>query len=142
MTSNSTVLPKMKKAVRVGVTGHRSLSPAYVDTIQQTVEDVLRSIRGVVEQSVTPHGCEGAFDTGVRLIAISPIARGADQLVATIALREGYDLQCPLPFPREEYRKDFEARGTDVESFDHLLERASAIVELDGRREHSRMAAW
>ncbi|WP_165106806.1 MULTISPECIES: DUF4231 domain-containing protein [unclassified Caballeronia] len=69
------------------------------------------------------------------LRVISPLATGADRVVARQALARQWLLSAPLPFPQQEYEKDF----TDsVDEFRSLLARAKAInevVELDGRRD-------
>ncbi|HEV8580521.1 MAG TPA: hypothetical protein VGX68_15750 [Thermoanaerobaculia bacterium] len=66
---------------------------------------------------------------------ISPLAEGSDRLVARTALEPalGFKLQCPLPFSREEYSKDFVAESSKAE-FEDLLGQAEAIFELDGSR--------
>jgi hypothetical protein len=67
------------------------------------------------------------------LRVISPLAEGSDRLVVDEALALGFDLQCPLPFSREEYEKDF-TTASSREAFTSLLSRASAVLELDGSR--------
>jgi hypothetical protein len=66
---------------------------------------------------------------------ISSLAEGADRIVARAGVEEGYELQCSLPFEREEYEKDF---PHSVKEFRGLLESDAAhavCFELDGRRE-------
>jgi hypothetical protein len=63
--------------------------------------------------------------------AFSPLAEGADRLVAEEALKTGYSLFSPLPFPQAEYEKDFPA---SVEVFRALLARGETL-ELDGDRD-------
>jgi hypothetical protein len=61
---------------------------------------------------------------------VSPLAEGADRLVAREVLNdEGSDLEAPLPLPREEYLRDFETEESRRE-FDSLLARAKAATEL------------
>jgi len=74
-----------------------------------------------------------------KLRIVSALAEGADQWVVEVA--DGltdvkYDLQCPLPFSREEYEKDF----ADPTNFRKLLKGASAVLELDGERNPSSLA--
>ena len=40
-----------------------------------------------------------------RLLFVSPLADGADQVAAEIALRVGFELQAVLPFARAAYRR-------------------------------------
>lgn len=68
---------------------------------------------------------------------ISPLAEVSDRLLARNALDSGFELQCPLPFHREEYEKDFSTRES-IQDFNDLLEQASAVLELDENREAGR----
>lgn len=68
-----------------------------------------------------------------RLLFVSALADGADQIAAAIALELGFELHAILPFPRETYRQDF----TDPDArraFDSLLDRATCVLELPGER--------
>lgn len=63
---------------------------------------------------------------------VSPLAEGADQFGATVALELGYSLQAILPLPREDYRQDF--AGAGEARFDSLLGRAESVLELPAQR--------
>jgi hypothetical protein len=61
---------------------------------------------------------------------VSPLAEGADRLVAREALRlEGAELEAVLPLSRAEYMKDFETAESKGE-FTRLEAQARKIVEL------------
>jgi hypothetical protein len=62
---------------------------------------------------------------------LSPLASGADQLVAELALVRGIPLHVPLPYPLERYIADFKV-GKEREQFYSLYERAthSYVPEL------------
>ena len=62
---------------------------------------------------------------------MSPIADGADQIAAEVALKLGWELQVVLPFARAEYRASLANDGAR-ERFDALIERASCVLELPG----------
>lgn len=64
---------------------------------------------------------------------VSPIADGADQIAAEVALELGWELQVIVPFGRETYRASLANHGAR-ERFDELLERAAAVLELPGDR--------
>jgi hypothetical protein len=66
-----------------------------------------------------------------RLRFVSPIADGADQIAAEVALELGWELQAVLPFGRADYRASLANHGAR-ERFDTLLQRASCILELPG----------
>ena len=60
---------------------------------------------------------------------MSPLAEGADRLVAEVALELGIDLIVPLPMARDLYIQDFESEASRQE-FDSLCERATEVHEL------------
>jgi hypothetical protein len=60
--------------------------------------------------------------------------------MAETALSLGYELQCALPFERDTYRNDFADGSPERREFDTLLQRASAVTELDGDRNDSSAA--
>ena len=96
----------------IGVTGHRNL-PKF-SQIRLCVQEV---ISGLAQQ------------TG-RLIVLSPLAEGADRLVATEVLRlPNSSLRVVLPLEIEEYRKDFKSPASIAE-FQDLLDRAELVKVL------------
>ena len=104
------------RTLRVGVTGHRRIDDP--EGVSAAVREALGRVR------------ERFAGTGAaRLEAVSPLAEGADRLVARAVLAEpGAALTVPLPFPADDYATDFAAPGSNAE-FEELLERA-ARVEL------------
>jgi len=142
-------MPESKKArrrppiLRIGVTGHR-LDKLDADDAARLRGDV-RKILVRLKQALAGHGAEQAkAGTGrFRLQIVSPLAEGADRLVAEAALEEGAELIAPLPFPRERYALDFADPESRAE-FYALLGRAAKVVEIDGRRgsERSRQDAY
>ena len=121
-------------ALRVGVTGHRNLSPQTCQQIRPLVRAMLEQIKGSAEQAALKS--RGVYNTHAPAIlrAISPLAEGADRIFAEEALALGYELECPLPFHCLEYRNDFTGE-VSRRQFDDLLAKAIAVFELDGSRE-------
>jgi hypothetical protein len=66
-----------------------------------------------------------------KLRFVSPIADGADQIAAEIALDLGWELQAILPFERAAYRASLANHGAR-ERFDALLGRSACLLELPG----------
>ncbi|HKV96554.1 MAG TPA: hypothetical protein VJR90_03565 [Gammaproteobacteria bacterium] len=97
----------------IGVTGHRDLPPQDIPRIRESVAAFFACLRRQY-----PH-------TPLRLL--SPLAEGADRLVAKVALEHGAELVVPLPMPEVEYRKDF---SQTVSEFDALKARASIVYTL------------
>ncbi len=102
------------------MTGHRSEALAGAEGA------VLRTqVRNVLE-AIQQHAASQ------RVVVISPLAAGADQIVAEEALALGWELHAPLPFPHQVYAEDFDE--LTKMRFRSLLERASAVIELPGTR--------
>src|SRR5258708_4882815 len=136
-THNSTRPPRARLALRVGVTGHRpnKLQSAEGDLLGRRVRAVLEYLR---ETTFNLHGIQdsGYLSDPPVLRIISPLAEGADRLVAEVAIASdyGFELQCPLPFSRGAYESDFETAESRLQ-FRKLLGVANSILELDGSRE-------
>jgi len=103
--------------LRVGVTGHRAnkLGPAVAERLRPLVRAALEHVQ--------------ALCTLLRIV--SPLAEGADRLVAREGLALGAELLAPLPFPRLFYRRDF-VDPASLAEFDALILRATTVIELDG----------
>jgi hypothetical protein len=78
---------------------------------------------------------EGFAGVAPQLRFVSPVADGADQIAAEVALELGWELQAILPFERAHYRSSLANHGAR-ERFDELLERATCLLELPGDPEH------
>ena len=85
----------------------------------------------------TVYAANRAFfsDAPPRMLFVSPLADGADQIAAEIALDLGFELHAILPFERGRYREDM-ADEAARSQFDDLLGRATCVLELPGRTEH------
>ena len=116
LSAVNTVIPFR---LRIGVTGHRVLpeSPGLADQITRAIERI-RSL--VPAGGVTP----------IQFAVLSPLAEGADRLVADVVLAlPDAVLEAVLPLAQQDYQNDF----TTAESrrrFSELLAGAARIVEL------------
>ncbi len=119
--------------VCVGVTGHRpnGLNSADLPLLRRRVRECLELIRGTAFVRSDPSDTTGHQYAAPWLF--SPLAEGADRIVAEEALDLGFDLVCPLPFPVAEYERDFGTEAS-LRQFRTLLQRAAAVYELDGSR--------
>ena len=105
---------------QVGVTGHRAerlAEEADVNLLDRAVWEVVRRL------------AHAAREAGLEPWLLSPLAEGADRLVARVALVSGYKLRVVLPFPRPRYEGDF-ASPRSREEFCRLLDQAQEIEEL------------
>ncbi|MFL5380887.1 MAG: hypothetical protein ACJ8GN_00040 [Longimicrobiaceae bacterium] len=125
--------PHPKLVVRIGVTGHRRPNQLPRDTsqLEGAVTRVLDYVRSLAEEVARPGG---GYEGEPRLVLVSPLAEGADRLVARIATDRKYELEVPLPFAEDEYLKDFRSARSKAE-FRALREQAESVLELDGRRD-------
>jgi hypothetical protein len=78
----------------VAVTGHRDLVPAEIAGLRDRVRGFLTGLRN--------------DHPDLPLVLMSPLAEGADRLVAEEARALGIPLIVPLPFPVAIYERDFE----------------------------------
>ena len=99
----------------VAVTGHRDLVDDETDEIRERV----RALFSELAQNFPSR----------RLRLLSPLAEGADQLVAEVATELDIDLVVPLPMDETDYLKDFSSEAY-VAKFESLKARASDVFVL------------
>jgi hypothetical protein len=97
--------------------------------IREVLERVRQTAREVLAVPDSPYAPDPLL-----LLVISPLAEGADRIAAQEAVALGFGLQCPLPFDRDEYEKDFSTSESRAE-YRAMLATATAALELDGSRE-------
>ena len=99
----------------ISVTGHRDLRREDLATLEGLVRTIVVDVAARY-----PHS---------PLVVLSPLAEGADRLVARVALALGARLIVPLPLPRALYEQDFEREESRVE-FRALIDAAESVFEL------------
>ncbi|HWJ38887.1 MAG TPA: DUF4231 domain-containing protein [Sphingomicrobium sp.] len=128
--------PPVPFVIAVGVTGHRvdMLPEGSVPVLRERIRDVLSQLEEAGRALVSKHReCFASFEPRLRFV--SPVADGADQIAAEVALDLGWELQAILPFERQAYRDSLataDARGR----FDTLIGRAACVLELPGDPAH------
>lgn len=110
----------------VGVTGHRDLRPE--DLIQ------LRKLVGVQLDELLMRSPD------TPLMLLSPLAEGADRLVARESLERGARLVVILPVEQKSYEKDFETEES-LNEFHELLRKAETVVTLPEGPDRNRQYA-
>lgn len=101
--------------VLIGVAGHRDLRDGDLPTLEGLVSGVLRELLDAYRHT----SC----------VILSPLAEGADRLVARVGLRLGMRLVAVLPMPRALYEEEF-SRAESKREFEGLLTQAESCVEL------------
>ena len=141
--------PRARLALRVGVVGHRPNrlpdDEATLAALRARIAQVLRAARDEVARFQAEDGDAALYAPDPPLLrAVSALAEGTDRTFAEEALALGYALTCPMPFPREEFERDFTGKSAlepdSRERFGDLLAKAEAgaglvVFELDGRRD-------
>jgi hypothetical protein len=127
---------RLPVAFRVGVTGHRHLKSEAIAPLRAKIHDCLAMIQAEIalragEKRVAEIVRPGAARDAVRIV--SPLAEGADRLVAEEGLKLGAQLRTPLPFAAQDYELDF---PDSVDAFRALLAQ-SQVFTLDGVRDET-----
>lgn len=104
-----------KIPLTIGITGHRDLREEDKEILSKSVRNIFQLL-----QKRYP-------DSPLQLF--SPLAEGADRLVAKIALEENIQLIVPLPMPKDVYVTDFQTPASKQE-FVELLDQATQVFEL------------
>jgi hypothetical protein len=137
--------PKPRLTLRVGITGHRpnKLTNADLPRIEQQLRETFAAIEAVVakaqDDNKAYYAGAPAFDPPgsskpYRIRLLSGFAEGADQLATSVCPTD-WTIEAILPFPKDEYLKDFAQSaagdGRDVrDEFLAQLARATAVTEL------------
>jgi hypothetical protein len=98
-----------------GVSGHRDPLPAAVPELRAQLQLIFSSFRAAYP------------DTPFELL--SPLAEGADRLVAEVALACQVKLRVPMPLAQKEYERDFPS-ATSLEEFRRMLAAAESSWEV------------
>jgi hypothetical protein len=128
--------PRVPFVISVGVTGHRA-EVLGDDNLAGLGERMRAALRLVADASEALFQRERSCFADDRPLFrfVSPIADGADQIAAEVALELGWELQVIVPFARDTYRASLANHGARGR-FDELLQRAACVLELPG--EHDR----
>jgi hypothetical protein len=116
----------------VGITGHR-IEALPEDAVETIVERIRAALVELKAGALELYRRECTFFSQAaepRLLFVSPLADGADQIATEIALELGFELQAILPFDRRTYRKTLHNSG--LTRFEELVHRASCVLELPG----------
>jgi len=99
----------------IGVTGHRDLVPAEIPGIRLAVRLFLSGLH------------EQFPDRPIQIL--SPLAEGADRLVAEVALELGHHIVVAVPMPEDLYVTDFETAQSRAE-YERLRAQSVHVYEL------------
>ena len=130
----SSTPPKVPLALVLGVTGHRpDLLDDQADRIERQLAELFDEAVAMVARLAVEHGALFAPDKP-QFQMVSPLAEGADQIAARVALAKGFSLGAMLPFARGTYEEDF-AAGPPRDAFHAFVAQAQSVLELPGARD-------
>jgi len=101
--------------INIGMTGHRDLRDEDIKSLEDSIRSVINKIKNDYKNSP------------IRIL--SPLADGADRLVAKIGLELGVSLYAILPMAKNEYIKDFNSEESKREFLFYCMN-ADKIIEL------------
>jgi len=127
--------PKPRLTLRVGVTGHRpnKLPGSVAARIRKQLPEVFDAIERAASTILTK-GAPLYADEPAAFRLVCGFAEGADQ-IAVATCPTGWRIEAILPFPRNDYLRDFAASasgdGRDVrDEFRQSLAKAAVVTEL------------
>lgn len=118
-THDSLPMSRIPARVVIGVTGHRTLSGTaeLTNAIRSAIEQIRQMLPSLPK-------------TPVGLTILTPLAEGADRLVAREVLSiPGSTMEAILPMGKDEYLQDFQTSQSRAE-FAELLSRATTVRRL------------
>jgi hypothetical protein len=123
--------PRLPFVLSVGITGHR-IEALPKEAVQTIVDRIGATLVQLKAGALDLYERERSIFAGTppRLLFVSPLADGSDQIAAELALDLGFELQAVLPFDRETYRTTLHNSG--LTRFDELICRATCVLELPG----------
>jgi hypothetical protein len=125
-------------AFRLGITGTRNLPEAMRAQLRPRLETLFDTVAATAQAARNDTAIHDTTAPPL-LRLITPLAEGADRLVAEVAQAKGWRIEVVLPFAAETYREDFATPATPGVSaeactaeFDTLLAAAAQVTTLDG----------
>jgi hypothetical protein len=104
---------KTKKYYRVGISGHRDLLPSQTQTNLTILKGHLLKLKQEHKE----------------ILVLTPLADGADRLIAKAALELDIPYDVILPMPKELYIEDFS--DSSKKEFDYYLNQAKDIETIE-----------
>jgi hypothetical protein len=120
---------RVPATIRIGVTGHRDLTDEQKILVSNCVKKVLDTLDRWLSDNLK--------NSSHAFVVISPLAEGADRIVATEVLdwaradpHYKSEMEVAIPFPVDEYVKTFTGQRS-LDEFDALLKRARSVKVLE-----------
>jgi hypothetical protein len=119
-----------KLILRVGITGHRpdKLDDMNSELLNERLSEIFGQLKTIVRRA-RDKAPEAFSEHSPLLYLISPLADGADQIVADKAIEEGFELQCPIPFLNQDGKNPYGKHLQDA-----------VVFEMDGSQQNKEEA--
>ncbi len=117
--------PRPQPVLRVGAMGHRQLPEGAEARVTAATQVVLKAIRDAALAALSEPDVAARFHGEPELSVISPMAEGADQIIAWVGEKLGYRIGAILPFCVDDYEKTF-----DLPHADAAIARLRAYLDL------------
>lgn len=107
------------KKYKIGISGHRDLKRSEMPKYKNSLKNILKKkIEAYPDREVS---------------IITPLAEGADQLLANVAKELGLAYEVILPLPLELYKKDFSNKAYDefYALYSQAIKRTTIAIPLD-----------
>lgn len=99
--------------LKISITGHRDLKEVHSESYKQQIKEYILSIMQKNNENIK---------------IITPLADGADRLIAYVSMELELGFEVLLPMPRELYIQDFDT--SSLEEFIFLESKASSISTM------------
>jgi hypothetical protein len=90
----------LKQKYKIGISGHRDLKSSEIPMYKEEIKNIL-------EEKIEQY-------PNREIYILTPLAEGADQLVANVAKELGLRYEALLPMPTELYKKDFTSESYEA----------------------------
>jgi hypothetical protein len=132
--------PRAPLVFRIGGIGHRSIEAEDVLGLNTTLTAIFDVVRAVARKALAVSRDAYRANSDLDLFVLSPLAEGADRLVALAGLDKGFRLGAVIPFAPEVYESTFDMSSSPrqaTEEFRELLSLAAlpsgyGVLALDG----------
>jgi len=107
----------LKQKYKIGISGHRDLKSSQIPKYEKEIRDILtKKIEEYPNREI---------------YILTPLAEGADQLVAIVAKELGLRYEVVLPMPLELYKKDFTPKSYEAFYRLYIDATGSQVIPLD-----------
>jgi hypothetical protein len=132
--------PRVPLTFRIGGIGHRAIEAGDIPALSTALDSIFDVVRAVARKALGDSTDAYRASSGLDLFVLTPLAEGADRLIARAGLDKGFRLGAVIPFAPEVYESTFDLSSNPrqaTEEFRELLNLAAlpngyGVLALDG----------